>query len=157
MQMYTYLLVKIQAVCKPLLHQMCSRNHHTQCPMCYCCRFQLDLCNSLYYHEVWCHHLYTLLMVKIPKSTCKPLHRGTFMFWICCISYIPRSCGGSFSFSYLDYSLEDILQPDSSIAKTLECKKCSLLLIDWGRYLKKIKTSVLVHSRNLSWKLILFH
>ena len=51
-----YLLMKIQAVCMQLLHQMYPKSHHTQCPMHYCCKFPLDLQNSLYHLEVWCHH-----------------------------------------------------------------------------------------------------
>jgi len=49
-----YLLVRIPAACMQRLHQMCSRSHHTQCPMHYCCRFPLDPRNGLYHLEAWC-------------------------------------------------------------------------------------------------------
>ena len=53
-----YLLLRIQAACKPLLHQKCSKSHHTQCPMRYCCRVPLDPRTGLYLLEAWYLRLY---------------------------------------------------------------------------------------------------
>ena len=51
---YTYQLIWSQAVCRPLLHQMLTKNHHTQCPMSHSSKSPHDPHRKLFHSLAWC-------------------------------------------------------------------------------------------------------
>ena len=55
-----YLLGRIQAVCRPHLHQHCPSHHHTLFPILHCSIFQLVPQSRLIHQQASGHHHYSL-------------------------------------------------------------------------------------------------
>ena len=64
----SYLLGRIQAVCRPHLHQNCPRGHHTLYPILHYSTFQLDLLCGLIHQQAGVDHQYSLPAMPKDRS-----------------------------------------------------------------------------------------